>query len=466
PFSARPDEPARKTWRGRTDPPGGDLDLTTLRQGGLGRIFRAMKVRLRSASTMLGSRDSRGAGRIAAAFPITVIAAALGAVGLIILVAMAIRGRGVPTGLPSPVATVLPTATVLPARRPSVPEPGATVGVCAIAGDPHVLAPSAIVAAGIEMRAFGGDVALGFAPNEHQAMLLRLDPTSLAPLESTAIPSVRRVLRATPIPGKRGRLGLAVDVGRKGDPLQGRRTVPLDPPIQVGVASGALAWAPLGGRRVQGSLWPLEGDGAVEALRGTRSESNLSTVGIAFRRASAVWVGIADRSASLVAKGPMLRVPGLGPVVGSPAIAVNEGVVFVVWADRPSPDDPWRLRWMHFKVGEASSQPTMFTPPTGSKNDEAMSPALTVVPGGRFLLIWTEGPASAHEVRAMTLSADAAQIGSPLRLSNGGVNAGQGQVAVTASGRGVVAFLESRANGFRLVATPIVCTPDSKTSRP
>jgi hypothetical protein len=75
------------------------------------------------------------------------------------------------------------------------------------------------------------------------------------------------------------------------------------------------------------------------------------------------------------------------------------------------------------------------------------------------LLVWTEGPTSAHDVRVMTLSADAAPVGEPLNISNEGVNAGQGQAAVVAGGRGVVAFLEARANGFQVVVTPIECAP-------
>jgi hypothetical protein len=37
------------------------------------------------------------------------------------------------------------------------------------------------------------------------------------------------------------------------------------------------------------------------------------------------------------------------------------------------------------------------------------------------------------------------------------VNAGQGQVAVTAEGHGVVAFLASNGAGFEVVANPVEC---------
>jgi hypothetical protein len=86
-----------------------------------------------------------------------------------------------------------------------------------------------------------------------------------------------------------------------------------------------------------------------------------------------------------------------------------------------------------------------------------MSPGLAAIPGRRFLLVWTEGPTSRHDVRALTLSADGAILGAPLNISSEGVNAGQGQASVTASGKGLVAFLESIDDGFQVLAAPIAC---------
>ena len=86
-----------------------------------------------------------------------------------------------------------------------------------------------------------------------------------------------------------------------------------------------------------------------------------------------------------------------------------------------------------------------------------MSPALATVPGGRFLLVWTEGPASAHAVRAQTLALDGTRLGPPLELSPDGANAGQAQAAIGVGGNGVVAFLQSAGKGFAVAATAIRC---------
>jgi hypothetical protein len=88
-----------------------------------------------------------------------------------------------------------------------------------------------------------------------------------------------------------------------------------------------------------------------------------------------------------------------------------------------------------------------------------MSPGLAALPGGRFLLVWTEGPKSRQRVRGITLTPSGEPVGEPLEISKEAVNSGQGQVAVTASpgARGVVAFLEATEDGFAVAATPIAC---------
>jgi hypothetical protein len=86
-----------------------------------------------------------------------------------------------------------------------------------------------------------------------------------------------------------------------------------------------------------------------------------------------------------------------------------------------------------------------------------MSPGLAALSGGRFLLVWTEGPPSAHQVRALTLSSEGAALGAPFVVSGDGMNAGQGQAAVSANGQGIIAFLESRGQRFEIAAAPIAC---------
>jgi hypothetical protein len=85
-----------------------------------------------------------------------------------------------------------------------------------------------------------------------------------------------------------------------------------------------------------------------------------------------------------------------------------------------------------------------------------MMPGIAAVDSRRFLLVWTEGTSTAHQVRAITVDAGGAVIGTPKTVSSG-VEGGWGRPAVTADGRGAVAFLTPTDAGFAIAATPIAC---------
>ncbi|HTB74827.1 MAG TPA: hypothetical protein VK762_16370 [Polyangiaceae bacterium] len=365
-----------------------------------------------------------------------------------------------PATPPSAAPEPQPAPVVAPAAPASAAfESVASTTPCKVSGKPRVVAPSAIVSAGVEVRAVGNDVALGFAPNEHQATAVRIDPSSLSLSSTVDAQSADSVRRVVPLSSADGSLSIAADADREGDALQGRRTVPLDPPLDIGAAGGKLVWARPGGA-VGGTIWPLDGDGKVEALRGATDLGSTppgSTTAIAMRFGGAIWMGMAAGHDALAAKGPLSRAPGLGDAVGSPAIAINDGVVVVAWADRASSTDSWSMRWVRFKAGEPVGEPGTFTPPAGGKGEQVMSPGIAAVPGGRFLLVWTDGPATRHDVRALTLSREGLPLGKPLDISSRSANAGQGQAAVNAARQGLVAFLESADSGFRVVATAITC---------
>ncbi len=471
---------------GPTAPMTGDVEVTSLPRGrgvvmldGLRhamengrRGFDSLKASIAASSAPHGPRRRVFLGAIALAGLVVGVAV----VGIIVSLTRKspeeIEARAVPApsaepAAPAPAASEATSAAAAPAAEPSVaqaapapvPESPASVTPCKVQGKPRVIAPSALVQAGIEVRTVGNDVALGFAPNEHQATALRVDAANLATGSTIDAQSADAIRRVVPLGSPDGSLTLAADADHDGDALHGRRTVTLDPPLEVGATAGSLVWAHPGGPAA-GKLWPLDGDGNVEALRAaTESEPSGPLTAIAFRLDGAIWVGTATGRDALTPMGPLYKAGGSAGSVGSPAIALNDGVVLVAWADRAAAQDPWRLRWVRFKAGEVPGEAGTFTPPAGGKGEQAMSPGITSVPGGRFLLVWTEGPASKHDVRALTLSREGQPIGKPLDISNKSGNSGQGQAALNAARQGVVAFLESNEGGFEVVATPIACGP-------
>jgi hypothetical protein len=359
---------------------------------------------------------------------------------------------GAPT---TPAAT---SAALAPQTAAAPHAPSSDREHCALEGSAHTLAPRALVPTGVEVVPTANAIALAFATQPKDTLAIEVDPATLTIAQSargrSADPARRVVTDAT---GEK--LAALSETDRHGDRILGRRMIPGAWPVDIGVADANIVWAPHG-KDTYSKLWPLDGDGAVEALRGVPIElKNEKGFAIAFRRSGAIWMGAATGNEELLARGPLFRVMGLGPVLGSPTIAWGGAAALVAWADRASPSDGWSLRMTKFTPGQAPPDATIFQPPAGGLGEQAMSPWLAAVGHGSFLFTWTEGPVSGHHVRGQTLSAEGAPVGDAFTISTEGVNAGQAQAAALPDGRGVVAFLAQKGKAYEVVATSVRCPP-------
>jgi hypothetical protein len=379
--------------------------------------------------------------------------------GLLGLVVRLVSGG---SGSARSVRSSSPSTDLVASGAGAAAAPPASTSPCTVAGRMRVVAPGAVVAAGVEAVSLGDGIALGFAPSEHDAAAVRLAPDFGVRAGGPTGHSEEAIRRVRPVlAGKEG-LGIVVDTDAAVDRIHGRRTLPLDPPLQAGAVGSDLVWAHPGASAA-GKLWSL--DGSLEDLDALRAASETSggttTTALTFRRGSSIFLGAAVGSEVPVAKGALSRIGGLGATIGSPTVAIDGGVVMLAWADRPSPDVPWRLRMTHTKAGDAPTEAVSFAPPAGGPGGHAMSPGLAALPGGRFLLVWTEGPVSQQRVRGVTLNLSGEPLGKPLEISVEGVNSGQAQAAVLASpgAQGVVAFLQATKDAFEVAVTPIACAP-------
>lgn len=354
----------------------------------------------------------------------------------------------------SPPPTKAMPVVVPPPPSPAETKAGTSFGDCTVSGDAKTISPRAVVASGVEAQVVGKSLALGFAAAGRDAMAISLDPSSLAPAVTvhtkTAGSDARRV---TPI-SVGGKLTAVADIDRKGDRIGNRRVVAGSTLIDVGVGEGGIVWAPHG-KDSLAKLFSVEGDGSIEALRGT-ALSDRKGIALTFRRGNAVHVGVATGGDVLDASGTLSKIAGLGQV-GSPAIAASGEHVIVAWADRAGAGDDWKIRWAKLEIGSSTGEATPFTLPEGGLGGHAMSPSLAPLGGGRFLLAWAEGPVSNHQVRAIVMGADGSPSGAPLEISGPGVNAGQPAAVVGPDGRGAVAFLAAKGKALELHATPINC---------
>jgi len=321
---------------------------------------------------------------------------------------------------------------------------------CSMTKESRSVAPKAVVSSGVEVTTLGSQIALGFAITPKEATMELLDPASLNEASALHLRSNDSVRRVVAIDSSKA----VIDADRKGDRLQGRRTVRGATLIDLGAADGGLAWAPHGSDKAI-KLWALENpDAPVEALRGEPLPNGRGTA-VAFRHAGAIWFGAFGGSPPAPLAG-LIKVAGLGPVIGSPALAASGDRVMVAWADRATKEDPWMVRWATFHPGDTTATPKPFALPPGGLGDQVMSPGLASLGAGRFFIVWTEGAVSNHQVRGAVMGENGI-TGDPIIASADGANAGQGQVAVLEGGKGVVAFLVGSGKAFEIAATPIQC---------
>jgi hypothetical protein len=396
------------------------------------------------------------------------VAGGVGALAFLILIGLVIRActkkdDDVPKPVASASASVMPSAIASSRRPVDVPPPppvtssqtaGApTGGACTLAGAPKVISPRAVPQVGIEVVPHGSNLALGFAPTPKEGLAVQIDPSSLEVSQTAKIASKDPIKRVVPT-SPNGKLSALTETDKRP-----KRTVWTDAPIDVGVVGGQVVASPFGSATFT-KLFPIEGgDAPLDALRGVALDGKTLGKGyaIAFRRGGAIWMG-AFSAEPIAAKGPLLRIQGQGPQVGQPAIAASGDAILVAWADRASATESWSIRWVRFTPGELAPTPKELAVPAGGLGGNVMAPSLAGLDGGRFLVAWTEGPATSHQIRALTIGADGQAIGEAIVVSPEGVNAGQGQAGILADGRGVVAYLGvTKAKTFEVVAVPIKC---------
>lgn len=365
-------------------------------------------------------------------------------------------GKTPPVASTSTTASVSTSAisTAIPPPPPPSTSSGPVLGDCTMSGEAKSLGWRAIVAGGLEALPIPNAVAVSFASGPRDGIALAVDPANLTTSTSARARSLGGDVRRVSPVLVGGKLAVAVDADRKGDKLTLRRAVAATSPIDLGVNENQLVWAPHG-KDSWAKLSALEGDSPVEALRGIPLAGDKG-IAFAFRRSGAIYVGTAKGDATLTADGNPQRIAGLGQV-GSPALAISGDNVVVAWADRASADANWQVRWTTMKPGSTPADPKTFTIPDGGLGGQAMSPSIAGLGGGRFLIAWTEGPVSNHQVRAITLGADGAPSGAALKISAEGVNAGQPAVGVGADGRGLVSFLAAKGKGYEVHAVSISC---------
>jgi hypothetical protein len=368
--------------------------------------------------------------------------------------AIALRSSSTPPPTTAPSASASASAPSAPSAPPAAPKLDIR---CKRTDAPSSVVRKAVVAAGVEVLAREDTLAVGFASAETVAQVVKLG-TNLAPTPAATVTAKDPLRRVQPVL-RAGKLEASAEVDAKAGAVAARRVVDFDPPFFIGISDKGIAEAREGAPPKE--LFPLLGEGPVEALRVSRLGPQRG-VAVAFRQGGAIYAGVAIGE-ELSPRGGLEKAAGLGRT-GVPSVAVSGDDWLVVYADRFDAAGPWSLRLFGGKLGGAggASAPTTFELPKAEASEGAIAPSLVSLGRGAFLLAWTGGPASAHQVRAQVIDGAGVPAGDAFDVSERGANAGQARGAVNEAGRGALVYFAAKDADYELLAAPIVCSKDGK----
>ncbi|MBM4374400.1 MAG: DUF4339 domain-containing protein [Deltaproteobacteria bacterium] len=223
-----------------------------------------------------------------------------------------------------------------------------------------------------------------------------------------------------------------------------------DRPMRVGVAGDELALVTDPGAAPR-PLWKLPG--AIERLQVTPlGPSARGGFGVVYLANERVWYGAARTDGTTLVEPTALESEAK---VGKPMLSSDGRLVSVVFAEGTSGEVPVRLRWARGEVDKALTEAPVVELPSGGPGGDAIAPDVAALPGGRWLLLWTEGREGDRALRAQTYDAGGHRLGSALRVSPETGNFGQGMVAVVGE-RAAVAFL-LKTDSYQLWGTVLQC---------
>jgi hypothetical protein len=287
-----------------------------------------------------------------------------------------------------------------------------------------------------------GKLAIGYAIGSKQVQGLIVDPdTGIIEEQYNPDPGKAELSRIVPLVEEEGKIRFAETRAEQAGVRNGV-WVSEPKPFIVGFKDDAVVALekPDAEPRV---LWKLDPPGKPDALRAMPVGGK--GVAIAYRNDNRSWFGWLGADGSVGIAGA--QVGNASVESGKPMIAQNGETVSLVYTDRASKEEPAAIRWAKAPAGSALAEPTTVELPPGGPGGDAIAPAVAGLSGGRWVLMWTEGPKGAQKVlRAQTYGRDGQRIGEALQVSPATGSFGQGTVGVKGESAAVVFLL--RRDGF------------------
>jgi hypothetical protein len=293
-------------------------------------------------------------------------------------------------------------------------------------------------------------ISVGFAENETNASGMVFELPGLQVARMFARASRQPLAGVVPVLHK-GDVNFILDTDD--GVLHFPRTVAADPPLKLGFTDAGLERE--AGENPPELVWPGASDEQITEMR----VATLPGTGhaLTYRRggqSGSVLFGWLEPDGRK--KSELVSIAPQGGLSGTPTIAENGKSALIAYAWRPNTDVYWAIQLAQALPFALPTKSVQFAIPPGGAGAEAISPAVTGLPGARWLLQWTEGSAGARQVRAQVMSADLSPVGSAFTLSRRDQNAGQG--ALASQGELALAlFLVSKGRGHELWGASLRC---------
>jgi hypothetical protein len=201
-----------------------------------------------------------------------------------------------------------------------------------------------------------------------------------------------------------------------------------------------------------GVVWPLSAGVRVTPPRVASTPKGYFVV---FRQGGAegeiltLWLG-SDGSPA----GPAAAVQGAPKSLGTPNVALLREQGLVLFSARNDKAEPYRVYAALAAPGQAPGVVRALDLP--SEGGGAIAPSVAALPGGRYLVQWTDGNVGQYQVHVRILDSALAPVGDALLVSGKGANAGQGTVVTTAHAT-VSFFIQTTAGHDELWGVALSC---------
>ncbi len=324
---------------------------------------------------------------------------------------------------------------------------------CTLSGEARKLADAVHLGVPLALQQVGsGRVALGYAASTTEAVGLTLDPMTLDAARAFSEGGSEKVLGVLPLSREDGRGGFATSRARKKSDNGG-----------LVALSAGLAHLSAGERglevRLDGStelLWP----GAAAPQNTSPRAEPLGSSGalLTWRRGGLdgdIVVGLLDPRG--LARGSAAKIASEAKEFGTPSPSVGEEEVLVTFASRSASDRPWRIELSRAPLGQLPATSRIFVPEGLSESASTLSPAATALPGGGWLLQWTQGENGKHRVWLQTLDHELAPVGPPLAAAPADAESGQGIPWAGADRRAAAFYIVRAGQQWELWGTALEC---------